>query len=120
RLADRFRHFACLARTVADPALAVADHHQRRETETPSALHHFGDAVDRNQLFDELGLFAVAPLPVAAFAATPPARPLRSIACRSSHQIPRLRMRARLRGPRRPGLSPARGTDIRRDRTPLR
>src|SRR4029077_5982057 len=60
RLADRLRHLARLAGAVADPALAVADHHQRRESEAAAALHHFGDAVDADQLLDELAVLAIA------------------------------------------------------------
>src|SRR3546814_1946910 len=50
RLADRFRHFTGLARTVADAALLVADNDQRGKAETPTALHHLGNAVDADQL----------------------------------------------------------------------
>src|SRR4029077_18338719 len=57
RLADRFGHLARLAVAEADPTLLVADHHQRGKAEAPSALHHFGDAVDVDELVDE---FAVA------------------------------------------------------------
>src|SRR5579883_1374087 len=71
RLADRFRHFARLARAVTDAALAVADDDKRGKAEAPAALHHLGDAVDADELFDEFALgrafgFAVAAL--AAFA----------------------------------------------------
>src|SRR5208282_952451 len=57
RLADRFRNLARLAVTEADPALLVADHDQRGEAEAAAALHHFGDAIDVDELVDE---FAVA------------------------------------------------------------
>ncbi len=62
RLADRFRHFARLAVAEADPALLVADDDERGEAEAPAALHHLGDAVDVDELVDELAvaLFAVA------------------------------------------------------------
>ena len=56
RLADRFRHFARLAVAEADAALLVADDHQRGEAEPPAALHHLGDAVDVDQLVDELAV----------------------------------------------------------------
>jgi hypothetical protein len=53
---------------VADAALLIADNDQRGKTETPSALHHFGDAVDVNQAIHK---FAVAFLAiVAAIAST--------------------------------------------------
>src|SRR5204863_287527 len=55
-LADRDRHFLRLARAVAHAAIAVADHHQRREGEVLAALHHLGDAVDVNHLFEEFAL----------------------------------------------------------------
>jgi hypothetical protein len=54
RLADRFRHFARLAVTEADAALLVADDNERGEAEAASALHHFGDAVDVDELVDKL------------------------------------------------------------------
>ena len=65
RLADRFRHFARLAVAEADAALLVADHDQRGKAEALAALHDLGDAVDVDQLVDELAvaLFAVAPWP---------------------------------------------------------
>src|SRR5688572_19366852 len=68
RLADRLGHFTRLAGTVTDAALAVADHHDRREAEALAALHHLGDAVDADQLLDQLGLGVTValPLPIAA------------------------------------------------------
>ena len=60
RLADRFRHLARLAVAEADPALLVADDDQRGKAEAPAALHHLGDAVDVDELVDELARFAVA------------------------------------------------------------
>ena len=59
RLGDRLGHFLRLAMAEADTALAVADHDQRREAEALAALHRLGDAVDVDQLLDEL-LAAVA------------------------------------------------------------
>src|SRR6185437_3045403 len=73
RLADRLRHFARLTRAITDPALAVAHDDQRGKAEPPPALHDLGDAIDRDELLDELRLFAVASLPatVASTAAFP-------------------------------------------------
>ena len=69
RLADRLRHLAGLAGAMADAALAVADDDQRREAEAPAALHHLGDAVDADQLLDQLAFLAVAaPVATAAVA----------------------------------------------------
>ena len=65
RLADRLRHFARLAVAEADAALLVADDDERGEAEARAALHHLGDAVDVDELVDEL---AVALFAVAAFA----------------------------------------------------
>src|ERR1700694_3642747 len=50
RLLPRDRHLARLALAHADAAVAVADHGERREAEYPAALHHLGDAVDRDHL----------------------------------------------------------------------
>ena len=66
RLADRFRNFAGLAVTEAGAALAVADDHERRKAEALAALHRFRDAVDVDELLDEL----LATLIVAATATT--------------------------------------------------
>ncbi len=54
RLADRLRHLARLAVTMADAALLVADHDERREAEAPAALHHLGHTIDVDELVDEL------------------------------------------------------------------
>src|SRR6185312_7538183 len=75
RLADRLRHLARLARAVADAALAIADHDERGEAEAPSALHDLGDAVDADELLDELALLALVPVAVAAAAIAGTARP---------------------------------------------
>ena len=53
RLGDRDRHFACLAVTEADAAVAVADHRQRGEAHLAAALDGLGHAVDRDQLLEE-------------------------------------------------------------------
>src|SRR3546814_3542491 len=47
------------------PALAVARDHQRGEAETPAALHHLRDAIDRDELLDEFRLFAAFAFPLA-------------------------------------------------------
>jgi hypothetical protein len=45
-LLDGEGHLLGLAVAEADPAVAVADHHQGGEREAPAALHHLGHAVD--------------------------------------------------------------------------
>ena len=62
RLADGLRDFAGLAVAEADAALLVPDDDERREAETPPALHHLGDTVDVDELVHE---FIVAILAVA-------------------------------------------------------
>src|SRR6185312_923225 len=109
RLADRLRYLAGLAGAVADPALAVADHHQGGEAEPPAALHDLGDAVDADELLNELDLVAGAipvaiPVAVAAFFRA------------SCHRLSS-RIAGRPRGRRRPGPSPGHGTYRRRGRT---
>src|ERR1019366_8331510 len=47
-LLHRYRNFARFALAHPDPAVAIANHRERSETEDAAALHHFGDAVDRN------------------------------------------------------------------------
>ena len=66
RLADRLRHFARLAVAETDAAALIADDDERRETETPAALHHLGHTIDVDQLVDELAvaLFAIAAVTV--------------------------------------------------------
>ncbi len=66
RLADRFGHFARLAMTVADAAALIAHHDEGSEAETPTALHHLGDAVDVHELVDELAV-AVSLRAIASF-----------------------------------------------------
>jgi hypothetical protein len=53
-LADGFRNFARLAMAKADTALAIADHHECRKAEALAALHGLGDAIDVDELLDEL------------------------------------------------------------------
>src|SRR6185437_6926160 len=71
RLADRLGHFARLARAIADTALAVADDDDRGKAEAPAALHHLGDTVDADQLFDELAVVAIAIARLAVAIAAP-------------------------------------------------
>jgi hypothetical protein len=66
-LADGFRHFTRLAMTETNLAGAVADHDQGRESEAAATLHDLGDAVDVNQLFNQIAVFF---LPAATTAAT--------------------------------------------------
>src|SRR5690606_11909086 len=56
RLADRFRHFARLAVAEANAALLVANDDEGREREVLTALHDLGDAVDGDELINELAL----------------------------------------------------------------
>src|SRR5437867_101444 len=46
RLADRLGHLVGLAETDTHVAPTVADHHQRRERESPTTLDDLGHAVD--------------------------------------------------------------------------
>src|SRR3954468_3149529 len=66
RLADRLGHFARLAMTETGAALAVADHHQRGETEALAALHRLRDGVDVGELLDEVLAVVGAAAPPAA------------------------------------------------------
>ena len=54
RLGDRLGDFARLAVAEARTALAVADDDQRRKAEALAALHRLRDAVDVDQLLDQL------------------------------------------------------------------
>jgi hypothetical protein len=74
RLRDGFRHFARLAMAEADPALAVADDDECREAEALAALHRLRDAVDVDQLLDQLFAAIVAPAAAATVVARPPPR----------------------------------------------
>src|SRR5262245_51069496 len=62
-----FGNFACLAVTKTDTASLVADDNKGGETETPTTLHHFRDAIDVNQLVGKLAVafftLATAALP---------------------------------------------------------
>src|SRR5690606_22337595 len=106
RLADRLGHLARLAGAVADPALAVANDHQGGKAEAPAALHDLRDAVDADELLDQLALL---PRTVAIAVAAV------GLGC-TCHVSRSSRTTARLRGPRRPGPSPGHETDSRRGR----
>ena len=80
-LADRFGHFVRLAGREPDAALAIAHRDERVEREAPAALHDLRDAIDRDDVLDELGaafVTAAATSTVtpaaAAIATTAPAR----------------------------------------------
>src|ERR1700691_3095424 len=60
RLADRLRHFARLARAVADAALTVADDDHGGAAEAAPALHHLGDAIDADEFFDKFAVGSIA------------------------------------------------------------
>src|SRR6266550_1213217 len=66
RLAHRFADLVRLTGRDAHVALAVPNRDERVEAEAPAALHDFGDAIDRDDVFDHA--VAVAPAPVAAVA----------------------------------------------------
>src|SRR3546814_8938256 len=63
RLRNGLRHFARLAMTEAGAALAIADDDERGETAALAALHGLGDAVDMDELLDELLALVVATAP---------------------------------------------------------
>ena len=66
RLADRLRHLARLAVAEADAAFLVADDDQSGKAEAPAALHDLGDAIDVDELVDELAV-ALFVSPIAGF-----------------------------------------------------
>ena len=72
RLADRLRHFACLAVAETDASLLVADHDQRRKAEALAALDDLRHTIDVDELVDELAVafFPAAPVAATAFAFT--------------------------------------------------
>jgi hypothetical protein len=41
-----------------NPALLITDNDQGSKTETPTALDHFGDAIDVHEFFNKLGFSA--------------------------------------------------------------
>jgi hypothetical protein len=58
RLADSFWHFSCLAMSEAYATLLVANDHECRKAEPLAALHNLRNAVDVDQLVDQLAAFA--------------------------------------------------------------
>src|SRR4029077_16812121 len=90
---------AGLARAITDATLAVANHDQRCEAEASAALHHLGDAIDVDQLFGALAVFALPPLPVAI-----PSAPVALGTCLCACHADPFRNPDRPRGRRRPRL----------------
>src|SRR5688572_14823942 len=70
RLADGLGHFVRLARGDTDFPLPVANGHERIEGEPPASLDHLRDAIDRDDVLDEVAAFALAAWATAAIAAT--------------------------------------------------
>src|SRR5579862_7814043 len=109
RLADRLRNLARLAVAVADAAALVADDDESGEAEAASALHDLRDAIDVDELVDELvvALLAVAPVFPASAA----------LAAATAFFTCHLRTPSRLRGRRQRAPSRAHDRCSRRDRT---
>ena len=104
RLGDRLGHLARLAVAEAGPALAVADHDQRREAEALAALHRLRDAVDVDELLDQLlAAIVVAARTAAAVVATAAATAAAAIAAATAATATALAARlggvGRLRSP---------------------
>ena len=57
--ADGLRHLIGLAQAIANTPLAIADHHDRAEAETPTALNYLGNPIDVNDLFNQIFLHIV-------------------------------------------------------------
>src|SRR2546428_7465523 len=72
-LAHSFAHFVGLAGRDPNPSLPVAHRDKRVEPEPSAALDDFGDAVDRDHVFEQAVAFALTLAPVAALAAPPAA-----------------------------------------------
>jgi len=66
RLTDGLRDFVRLAGREPDLALTVTDGHECVEREAASALHDLRDAIDRDDVFDELAALAATTTIVAA------------------------------------------------------
>src|SRR5437899_137179 len=80
-LAHCLAHFVGLAGGDPHASLPVADRDERVEPEPSAPLHDFGDAVDRDHVFEQAVAFALTLTPIAALAApaaaaaAPPAAP---------------------------------------------
>src|SRR5574341_688784 len=74
RLAHRLADFVRLARGDADVPLPVAHGDERVEAEPPAALHHLGDAVDRDHVLDVAVAFAAAAIAAPRALAAPAPR----------------------------------------------
>src|SRR5690606_12393847 len=72
RLANGFRNLTGLAFAEAGTALLVSDHHEGCKTEVLAAFHGFRDAVDTNQLVNELGGFIVTVARILTITTTAP------------------------------------------------
>merc|ERR1712185_30803 len=59
RFADGLRDLAGLTSPVADPALAIADHHYRGEAKATATLDDLGDPVNADQFFNKFRLIAL-------------------------------------------------------------
>src|SRR5829696_4758613 len=68
-LADCLRNFVRLTRREPDLSLTIANGDEGVEREPPASLHDLGDAVDRDDILDQLGS-AVSAATVAASAVT--------------------------------------------------
>ena len=87
----------------ADAALLVADHHQGGEREAAPTLHGRGDAIDVDQLLDDLGVGAfLGGLGRIAVPATATAAAFTTLFVATGHSL-FLRNSGRLRARRRPG-----------------
>jgi hypothetical protein len=66
-LANCFRHFVGLAGRKTDSALTIADGDERVEREAASTLYDLGDAIDCDDVLDELGTaFAATAITITA------------------------------------------------------
>ena len=57
RFVDRLGHFACFTMAKACTALTVTDHYQSSKAKTLTTFNGFRNAVDMDQLFDQLIAF---------------------------------------------------------------
>jgi hypothetical protein len=59
-LADRLGNFIRLSGRETDPSLSVANGDKSIEREAATTLHNFRDAVDRDNVFDEIAAFTLS------------------------------------------------------------